>query len=572
MDETLRRTHVFAKWLVVALCAVLVFSSMGPAAEAKSYDPDKVDPLLASQALADPSGQFAVIVRMAARPGAGRERPARARDVIAQHGGTAGSALGIVGGAAATLSGRAVIALTRNPQVAYLFRDAPITAAFDPVADAKRVISPGVLLTYTNYAWSYYNVCGRGVGVAIVDSGVYAHPDLEGRIAVAVDATADPVIVSTTPLGDPGGHGTHVAGLVAGDGRSSAGAYTGTAPCAHIVDVRVLDAAGRSTTSTVLRGLQWVLANRATYGIRVVNLSFGAAVASTYRRDALSVAAEALVFSGVTVVAAAGNGGPTSETIVAPANDPFVLAVGALDDKGTSKPGDDVIPTFSARGPSKFDGVSKPDLVAPGRRVVSLLAPGSTIALQYPDRLVTATGATAPQYLRLSGTSMAAPLVSGIVALMLEKEPTLTTFQVRYRMTVGVRKLSKVAPFDAGAGLATAGPLWYTEYASYFTTNPIADALAEDLYSALYGQPLQWRSLGYNSGVDSTGQVWADVTWNNIAWDTISWENIAWERFAWDNIAWENIGWGNIAWEAFDGPTTEGLSTGVESLSWPLVD
>lgn len=555
---------------VIATVVLLILSSFAAPAHARSHNVDKIDPLLASQALADPDRQFSVIVRMAARPGEGAERSAKAREVVRQHGGKHGSALGIIGGASATLSGRAVIALTRNPHVAYVFRDAPITASFDPVADAQKVKSPAVTLTYANYAWSYYNVCGRGIGVAVLDSGVYAHPDLAGRIAVSVDVTVDPALVSATPLGDPGGHGTHVAGLVAGDGRSSGGAYTGTAPCAHIVDVRVLDAAGRSTTSTVLRGLQWVLANRATYGIRVVNLSFGAVVASTYRRDALSVAAEALVFSGVTVIAAAGNGGPTSETILAPANDPFVLAVGALDDKGTSKPGDDFVPTFSARGPSKFDGVSKPDLVAPGRRVVSLLAPGSTIAMQYPERLVTAAGATIPQYLRLSGTSMAAPLVSGIVALMLEKEPTLTTFQVRYRMTVGVRKLGKLAPFDSGAGLATAGPLWFTDYTSYFTSNPIADALAEDLYSALYGQPLKWRSLGYNGGVDSTGQAWAEVTWDNISWDSISWENIAWERFDWENIAWENIGWDNIAWETFSGPTTEALT--VESLSWTLVD
>jgi serine protease AprX len=305
-----------------------------------------------------------------------------------------------------------------------------------------------------------------------------------------------------------------------------------------------------------------------TYGIRVVNLSFGAQVSSSYRRDPLSVAAEALVFAGLNVVAAAGNGGPTSQTIVAPANDPFVLAVGAFDDAGTPRPKDDTIATFSGRGPSKFDNIAKPDLVAPGRKVVSLLAPGSTLAVQYPDRLVSATGAAVPAYFRLSGTSMAAPLVSGLIALLLEKEPTLTPFQVRYRMKIGVRKLERMAPFDVGAGLATAGPLWATDTSTQVVASPLADAFAEDLYSSFYGQPIQWRSNGYNGGVDSLGQEWPQITWDNIAWDSISWENIAWERFSWENIAWENIAWENIG-GGIDG---EGQLTNVTNLRWQLVD
>lgn len=564
-----RWAGALARWAVVALCAVLVFTSMALAAEARSYDPDKIDPLLAQQATADPDREFSVIVRVqAARSTRAAERSARAREAVRQQGGTAKFSLGIVGGEAARVTGRAALALTRNHEVDYVFRDAPISATFDPVADAEKVVSPAVTLTYANYAWSYLNICGRGVTVAVVDSGVHAHADLAGRIVAAADFTQDPAVFSSTPLGDPGGHGTHVAGLVAGDGASSAAAYMGVAPCSRIIDVRVLDAYGRSSTSTVLRGLQWVLANRVTYGIRVVNLSFGAQVGSSYRRDPLSVAAEALVFAGLNVVAAAGNGGPASETIVAPANDPFVLAVGAFDDAGTPRPKDDTIATFSGRGPSKFDSLAKPDLVAPGRKVVSLLSPGSTLAVQYPDRLVSAAGATVPQYFRLSGTSMAAPLVSGLIALLLEKEPTLTPFQVRYRMKIGVRKLERIAPFDAGAGLATAAPLWYTDYTAQVVASPLADAFAEDLYSSFYGQPIQWRSNGYNGGVDSTGQEWPQITWDNIAWDSISWENIAWERFSWENIAWENIAWENIG-GGIDGG---GQLTNVTNLRWQLVD
>jgi serine protease AprX len=568
MKKPESRPQALARWVVVVLCAVLVFTSMALAAEARSFDPDKIDPLLAQQASADPDGEFSVIVRVqAARSTRASERSARAREAVRKEGGTSKFALGIVGGEAARVTGRAALALTRNHEVAYVFRDAPITAAFDPVADSAKVTSPAVILTYANYAWSLLNICGRGVTVAVVDSGVYAHADLAGRIVAAADFTQDPPVVSTSPLGDPGGHGTHVAGLVAGDGASSSAAYTGIAPCAGVVDVRVLDAYGRSSTSTVLRGLQWVLANRVTYGIRVVNLSFGAQPTSTYRRDPLSVAAEALVFAGINVVAAAGNGGPTSQSIVAPADDPFVLSVGAFDDAGTSKPSDDTVATFSGRGPSRFDSLSKPDVVAPGRKIVSLLSPGSTLAVQYPDRLVSATGASVPQYFRLSGTSMAAPLVSGLIALLLEKEPTLTPFQVRYRMKAGVKKLNKIAPFDAGAGLATAAPLWYTDSTTQVVASPLADALAADLYSSFFGQPIQWRSNGYNGGVDSLGQEWPQITWDNIAWDSISWENIAWERFSWENIAWENI-----AWETIGGGVDGGQLTNVTNLRWELVD
>ena len=569
MDKLGRKTHALARWVVVALCAAVVSTSMGLAADARSYDPDKIDPLLAQQVTADPDGEFSVIVRtQATRSSRGAERTARARAAVRQQGGTSKFSLGIIGGEAARVTGRAAMALTRDRDVEYVFRDAPITASFDPLVDAAKATNPVVTLTYASYAWSYFNVCGRGVTVAVVDSGVHAHADLGRRIVAAADFTQDPAVFSTTAQGDPGGHGTHVAGLVAGDGASSAGVYTGVAPCASIVDVRVLDAFGRSTTSTVLRGLQWVLANRATYGIRIVNLSFGAQVSGSYRRDPLSVAAEALVFAGLTVVAAAGNGGPTSESIVAPANDPFVLSVGAFDDAGTTKPSDDTIATFSGRGPSKFDRLSKPDVVAPGRKVISLLSPGSTLAAQYPDRLVSATGAATPQYFRLSGTSMAAPVVSGLIALLLEKEPTLTPFQVRYRMKAGVKRLNKIAPFDAGAGLATAAPLWLTDYGTQIVASPLADAFAEDLYSSFYGQPIQWRSNGYNGGVDSLGQEWPEITWDNIAWDSISWENIAWERFSWENIAWENIAWENLG----GGSDGQSLLTNVTNLRWQLVD
>jgi serine protease AprX len=561
-----------ARTIAFSVSVLLVAASLGAPAAARSFDDSKIDPTLAQRAAAEPDRQFDVIIRASTKTVArGRSANAaeRAGVTARRHGGRSRFALGIVGGAAATVTGREVLALSNDRDVAYVFADAVVTATFDPINDAAKVTSLGILLSYANYAWSMLNTCGRGIGVAVIDSGVYAHPDLAGRITAAADFTQDPPLIVNGPLGDPGGHGTHVAGLIAGDGSVSGGAFTGTAPCANIIDVRVLDASGRSTTSTVLRGLQWVLLNRQAYGIRIANISFGAEVTGSYKRDPLSVAAEALVFAGVNVIAAAGNGGPDSGTILSPAFDPFVITVGALDDLGTQKPSDDVVASFSARGPSKFDKLVKPDVVAPGRRLVSALAPGSAIANNNPDRLVTAAGATTPQYLRLSGTSMAAPIVSGLVALLLEKEPTLSPFQIKYRVKVGVRKLNKQATTNVGTGLATAYPLWLTDASLALADGRVADAFAEDVYSSLYGQPIPWRSLTYHGGVDSMGTEWTGITWENIAWDNIAWENIAWERFNWEGIAWENIAW-ETSGESVD--EDEQNVTDTAYGTWKLVD
>src|SRR3990167_3899871 len=219
---------------------------------------------------------------------------------------------------------------------------------------------------------------GRGIGVAVVDSGVAAHPDLGDRIVAAIDFTQAAPTVSASPLGDPGGHGTHVAGLVAGDGASSGGAITGVAPGANIIDVRVIDANGSSNTSVVLRGLQWILRNKSTYNVKVVNLSLGAPVTKSYKLDPLATAVEVLTFAGVTILVSAGNSGSAGGTITSPANDPFVISVGAIDDAQTAATIDDTIASFSSRGRTAYDSLTKPDVSAPGRRMVSLRSPGST--------------------------------------------------------------------------------------------------------------------------------------------------------------------------------------------------
>src|SRR5437899_12564471 len=206
---------------------------------------------------------------------------------------------------------------------------------------------------------------------------------------------------------DPGGHGTHIAGIVAGNGTRSGGEFIGIAPQANIVDVRVLGNTGSGRISSVVRGIEWVLAHRTVYNIRVINLSFGAPANLSYRADPMSAAVEIAWRRGLVVVAASGNGGPARDTVLTPGIDPYVITVGATDGSGTLGRGDDMLAWFSAWGSP--DSNAKPDLVAPGRRIVSLRVPGSALDTLFPDRVVLAqNGSTS---FRLTGTSMATAVV-----------------------------------------------------------------------------------------------------------------------------------------------------------------
>src|SRR5437867_3493396 len=206
-------------------------------------------------------------------------------------------------------------------------------------------------------AWT--TTTGDGVTVAIMDTGVAQHPDLNGNLSARIDFVHD-----GNTMDDAGGHGTFIAGLIAANG-----AMKGVAPSAKIVSLRVLDANGNGTMKSVIAAFDWILKNQSRARIQVLNLSWGAPQATTYHKDLLSALVEAAWFAGVTVVAAAGNNGPGAVT--APASDPFVVTVGSFDDQGTAAGEDDAFSDFSATGPT-LDGFAKPDVLAPGEHVKSL--------------------------------------------------------------------------------------------------------------------------------------------------------------------------------------------------------
>jgi serine protease AprX len=564
----IRRWRRSRQYLLQALALAPAFALALPLlsvpVSAQATSQQKISAPLLAQMAANPLQRLPVIVEMnpATLPFSSGANAALAQQAVTilQANGQAVGGLPIIEGAAGYATAAGIQAISLLPQVAAIEQDAvvrprrPANAGATPPGQLTSLYPREVNATRV---WQQGG-SGRGVTVAVLDSGVAADDDLTragNRILASVGFAGprDP----NHP--DVGGHGTHIAGTIAGDGTRSAGEFVGMAPHANIVDVQVLDGNGNGRTSSILRGIEWVLAHQAQFNIRVVNLSFGAIAQGSYRTDPLAAAVEIASKHGLVVVAAAGNGGPSSGTVESPAIDPYVVSVGSTDDQATLSLTDDTLAWFSAWG-TPTDSTPKPDLVGPGRRVVSIRVPGSTLDTRLPDHVVTAAnGAT---YFRLTGTSMATAVVSGAAALLLERQPGLSPDQVKKILVASVQPFGQtsVSP-GAGAGLLDAYAATNSPSRSYANRGlRPADGLARTLYTALYGQPLVWQSLTYLGTnwapltwptLAWTPAAWDNLAWDNIAWDYIAWDNIAWDNIAWDNIAWDNIAWDNIAWDSF---------------------
>src|SRR5579864_3428755 len=341
--------------------------------------------------------------------------------------------LHMIKGAAFTIPVSALPALEADPAVASVTIDHPMNV-MDDITDT--VIG-------ASSAWNS-GFTGAGVAIAVIDSGINdSHPDLfdatqtSSRVVYHQDFTGTATTNASGANYDLYGHGTHVAGIIAGNGSLSGGHYAGVAPGATLIDLRALDANGAGTDSTVIAAIQQAIALQNTYNIRVINLSLGRGIPVSYTQDPLCQAVEAAWNSGILVVVAAGNYGRLSVngsngyvTVTAPGNDPFVLTVGASKSNGSTLPAAETIASFSSKGPTTYDHVVKPDMVAPGNGIVSLAAPGATLEASYPNELVTGTDGNS-DYFTLSGTSMATPAVAGAAALLLQEHSTLTPDQVK---------------------------------------------------------------------------------------------------------------------------------------------
>jgi serine protease AprX len=283
-----------------------------------------------------------------------------------------------------------------------------------------------------------FGVTGTGVGVAVVDTGVDGSlPDFaskdhsSSRVVASAVANAD-----ATTATDSYGHGTDVAGIIAGNGDSRGpgdplhGQYIGVAPNANLISIKVSDETGKATVLDVIYGLQFAVAHQSQFNIRVINLSLDSSTPQSYKTDPLDAAAEAAWMRGIVVVAAAGNRGTDPDAVqYAPANDPYVITVGGVDENDSANPSGDTIASWSSQGTTQ-DGLQKPDVDAPGAHIVSVLAPGSEFATSCSTCIV-GNG----QYIQTSGTSMAAPMISGLVADLLQMHPNWTPDQVKGDLT-----------------------------------------------------------------------------------------------------------------------------------------
>jgi serine protease AprX len=526
----------------------------------------KIASALLTQMLASPSQMLPVIVQVnaATAPFAAGVNVTLAQQavMILQANGQVVGALPIIDAAAGWADATGITAMSLLPQVAEIDQDAPLQPRRPTAAGTSwprgSLSSLYVQEVNANSVWQQGG-SGRGTTVAVLDSGVSPDVDLtraSNRILASV-GFAGPTNASSP---DPGGHGTHIAGIIAGDGTRSAGQYEGMAPRANIVSVQVLDANGNGRVSSMLRGLDWVIAHQAQYNIRIVNMSFGAIAQGSYITDPMAAGVEIAWTHGLVVVAAAGNGGPRSGTVDTPGIDPYAITVGSSDDQGTLTLADDALGWWSSWNSASASTSQKPDLVAPGRRVVSLYVPGSTLSALLPDHLVTATNGST--YFRLTGTSMSTAVVSGAAALLLEHQPGLTPDEVKKILTSTTQafgeSLPPPQPGSAGAGLlnALAAVNGHTNDGANKGLRP-ANGLTRALYPAIYGQPVVWKDLNY-LGTSWQSLTWASLIWNGAAWDNFAWGTVAWDNIAWDNIAWDKTNWDNIAWD----------KSGWDNIAW----
>jgi len=410
---------------------------------------------------------------------------------------------------------------------------------------------------------------GQGVTVALIDTGVTALPDLSrALLPVALDplgvTTASCVNFTDEPTcNDSYGHGTFMAGLIVGDGTASGGKYIGMAPRANLISIKIAGATGASDVSTIIAAIQWVVSFQAQYNIRVLNLSLGTDSTQSYTVDPLDYAVERAWQRGIVVTVAASNRGPAAHTISDPANDPFVITVGATDDKGTTSLTDDVLPNFSGRGPTATDELSKPDLTAPGAHLVSLAAPGAAITTQFPTTM------PAP-YRRGSGTSMANAVVAGLIADVLSAQPTATPDRVKYELmstahqtrashdplAVGAGVPDGMAALSAPVGLANVGVAPSTGTGSLAASRGTVGIVLDDA-----NQTVLDASSGNLTSQLTTwdpAELLTDPWTGNSWWGNSWWGNSWWGNSWWGNSWWGNSWWGNSWWEATnaDGSTS----------------
>jgi len=531
-----------AALVATALVASFSFTTLG--AQATTERAEAVRGFIAA-----PTAAGDYIVRLA-------DTEAAARAVV-EAGGTVTKRLTLVGGVAAHLAPEAFRALSRVSAVS-ITPDAELRTQGANTQNSGSTVDMGLMFnieqaTAATTAWNGYNTTGLGVGVALVDTGIVPVPGLDrpGKIINAPDFSHEASNPALAGL-DTAGHGTHLAGIIAGrdataDPKKPSVGFMGMAPNATLINVKVATADGTTSVSTVIEGLGWVVENQSTLAvpIRVVNLAFAADTGLPYQSDPLAYAVEQVWNAGIVVIASAGNAGPTTNELANPAYDPFVIAVGATDARGTITLADDVLADYSQNG-SDSRGV---DVVAPGTSVTSLRNPGSFIDWLYPE------GVSNVRFFKGSGTSQATAVVSGAVALLVSKFPTATPDTIKYTLRAGSYPLSGAMSTRGGTGslnikwaldntkVAANNPSRYAQPWEPSVGSPMSLVSGGGTSDPYPGSPWvarRWTSAGW-SGDITDPDVWAARRWTGETWDARRWSDDSWTAGTWTSAGWGSV-------------------------------
>ena len=523
--------------LVTALCAVLVVAAPLAAGAHKTGNQEikfgsstYIDSILLAKAKTNPNELVKVIIQ--SDEGAGRASKAfeyadHSEPSQNDDGEKLNRTLTLVGAVAVDLKAAKMHHLARIPGLTVTY-DARVKLSSLPTSKQVWPTASGV-----RPLWGNQPAAGQKVpSIAIIDSGIEknrADFDMGARVI------AEKVITTLVPnsSGDGRGHGTFVAGIAAG----SAVDYAGAAPQANIVSVDVMDDSGMARTSDVIAGAEWVYQNRQSLNIKVANFSLHSTMPSNFINDPLDKAVEKLWYGGITVVVAAGNYGRAdglpSGVPYAPGNDPFVITVGALDLDGKVGVGQHEAPTWSAYGYTK-DGFRKPELAAAGRYMIGPVPTTSTLARDKASNIVSSG------YIRLSGTSFAAPIVAGAAAQLLIKHPDWTPDQIKGALMQRTRYVPEATRGEAGVGEINAAR-------SILLTSPPNPNTSLNRFvkaDALLGTKTFDGSAWYTAAKASAS--WDSVSWSDASWSDVSWSDASWSDVSWSDASWSDVSWSDV--------------------------
>jgi serine protease AprX len=476
-----------------------------------------VPPPLQSRAAAAPSDQLAVIVL--GQPGTTTESIRTKVKAV----GKIDRTFDVISGVSADVSGSALLTLAQDSAILSITPDSRV---------AKSSVTSGTIWPQATGVSSLWTdaTAAPAPTIAIVDSGIDASrtTDFGGRISAKVDFTG------SDDARDANGHGTLVAGLAAG----ASSAYPGAAPNAKLVSLRVVDARGVAVASDVIAAADWIFQHRTQFGIRVANFSLHSAFPNYAAYDPLDAAVRRLWLTGTVVVASAGNDGP-GRMVYAPANDPFVITVGASDIADTVARSDDGAAPWSSYGYTP-EGFAKPELAAPGRWMIGPVASASVLASLYPQRAV------APGYMWMSGTSFSAPVVAGIAAQLLARHPSWTPDQVKGALMLTAKTAPLAPPLSLGVGEVDGA-------AAAAVVNPpnpnaaLARWVKTDANGAEYFDAAAWNAY-VATDASWTDASWTDASWTDASWTDASWTDASWTDASWTDASWTDASWTDASW------------------------